>query len=235
MSRKLVISTFNWQNDFYRPKFNLLRTCNIFIDFVLDNEIDILGLQETVRARISLCLPKLRENGYNFYGEGRFSGEVSKVLFSVSNEDDMIFTRFDIGNSETINLPSGFFLPRTINKVVCSDFVIFNTHLSLFGKNKMRQLDILYHMIRYEVKNLKKVIVVGDFNMTIYNKDFSKFIAKLGELGIKRVLADELTCKGVKAGPIDHVFVPSSWEVLDIDYKDLPISDHRAIVVKVNT
>ena len=100
---------------------------------------------------------------------------------------------------------------------------------------KQKQLDAIYAILAHEVKYGKQIILTGDFNMTMENKNMQAFVTRLKELGLMRVQANESTHALYKSGPIDHIFLSASQLVDKIETVNMPISDHKAILVKVRS
>lgn len=235
--KELTIATFNFKNNY--SVYQTLKEqsdCFTFVKFIMENDIDILGTQETTIRKLRTCLPLLTEYGYKIYGEGRL-GKIGLLFpFSLMNETNAIIFKDDMSErGETLKLPwLGSQFPRIVTKGVFGNVVFLNTHLDyLNNKVKKKQLEIIYYLINDLVKIGKKVILTGDFNMTLRNKNLKKFIKDLEVLGIKRVPVNTVTCKGVKSGAIDHVFISEAWEVQEVILPELSISDHRPIVVKL--
>lgn len=239
MKKILTIATFNFQNQ-YHPFLTLKdkTNCYSFVKFILENDIDILGTQETLIRNLRLCYNVLSDHGYTIYGDGRLGRFGSIYPISLANETNSIIFKNDLGKGiTTFRLPSfGVVFPRIVTKAEFGDVVFLNTHLdNVNNKLKCKQLLFIKRIIRELVNENKYIILTGDFNMTIKNRNFKDFVNSLKLLGIKRVDANENSCKGVNFGPLDHVFIPNDWEVLEVLQPLVSISDHNPIVVKVKT
>lgn len=235
--KELTIATFNFRNTFaFYQTLKEKSDCFTFVKFIMENNIDILGTQETTIRKLRTCLPLLTEYGYKIYGDGRL-GKIGLFFpFSLTNETNAIIFKDDMSErGETLKLPwLGSQFPRIVTKGVFGNVVFLNTHLDYVNnKVKKKQLETIYYLINDLVKMGKKIILTGDFNMTLRSKDLKKFINDLKILGIKRVPVNIMTCKGVKSGAIDHVFIPNKWEIKEVLLPELSISDHKPIVVKV--
>lgn len=236
MKDELVIATFNWQNSYHPYQtFKDKTDCYSFVKFIMENDIDILGTQETVLRNLKLCRSVLLDYGYEIYGTGRFSGIGHIYPISLSNETNSIVTRLKPSSKVLVKkmpwLGSSF--PRIVTVLKFDNLVFLNTHLdNVNPKVKKKQLQYIYELICDFVDNNYDLILTGDFNMTVKNKNFKKFIFDLEKLGIVRVDNDEATCRGIKK-PIDHVFISDSWELLNKELVETSISDHKSIIVKV--
>ena len=230
----MIIGTFNLQN-----KYNLIHSkkhndeLNEFIKFVVDNEVDVLGTQEITFKKAKKISKKLKE--YKIIGDGRIKRLGRIFPFSLANETNIIITRLEPEKSETIFLPwKGSQFPRIITKCIIGDIVFLNTHLDYLNQSIMEaQLDKVYDVVEKEIKSKNKVILTGDFNMTLENNCFKKFIKKLNELNLNRVEANDNSHIRIKKGPIDHIFVSNNFIIEEIKKINLPISDHYPIVVKI--
>ncbi len=237
MKDVITIATFNFQNN-YHHQLTLKdeSDCFTFAKFIMENDIDILGTQEMTLPKLDLCKPLLKD--YVIYGDGRFGKAGRFFPVSLSNETNAIISKKGlIKSAETIKLPwLGGAFPRIITKASGQNFVFLNTHLDNTNyKVKAKQLDVIYNIIEKIVQNNQNVILTGDFNMTLKNKNFKDFILKLEKLNIQRVNFNELTCEKIKKGPIDHIFISNTFEILKIETCNLNISDHIPIMVKLKT
>ncbi len=77
---------------------------------------------------------------------------------------------------------------------------------------------------------------MGDFNLKNNKEIFNKFCSLLEEKGIKRVNFNDKTWKNSRYHrEIDHIFLSNEFKVEYQEIiKDLSISDHYPVMVKVN-
>ncbi len=239
MKNTLTIATFNFQNT-YHPYQTLedKTNCYSFIKFIMENDIDILGTQETTTRKLRLCEPILTDYGYKIYGNGRF-GKLGHIFpIKLADETNSIIFKQSLGKGiHTTKLPwRGTVFPRIITRADFADIVFLNTHLdNLNPKVKAKQLLFIKQVIKQLVSEGKKIILTGDFNMTLKNKNLREFIQSLNLIGIKRVDANENSYREINFGPLDHIFIPKEWKVESISQPQLSISDHKPIIVKVKT
>ena len=231
----ITIATFNWQNKFkifWNKEEN--DECKIFIDFIVKNDIDFIGIQELTKRKIKHLLPLLKKYNYDIYEEGRF-GKLGLIFpLSLFNETNaIIYKKRALERAEILKLPLlGAEFPRIITKGVFENIIFLNTHLDR-RKIKAKQLNKIYDEITKAMNSDIEIILTGDFNMTLHNKNFLEFIKKLEKLNLKRVEANANSCNKVDKGPIDHIFIPKNWQILEIKQNNLNISDHNIIVVKI--
>lgn len=228
----LKISSFNIQNDF--NKYNKNKTLEI-INYLKNNKIDILGLQEVYSKLAKDLEIDLKNINYSIYGKYRFH---LHVFFNKINEKVPIITNKKVILSNTFHLP--YFpspLKRIVTKVVVSYknkyISIYNTHLDyLLESVKKKELKKLYNLIKND-NNL--IILIGDFNLKDNNEIFNKFISLLNKKKIYRVEFNDKTLKKSKyKREIDHIFLSNSFKLIKKEViKTLEISDHFPVLVCV--
>ena len=123
----MKICTFNIRNDYFDYK---KEKSNIIYNYLKDNNIDILGLQE-VFSKPNRDLKKLIKNDYKMIGKYRF---LLPLLHFTSNEKTPIITNHEIVESTTYRLPhKPSKLRRVMTHVVIKyndkEISIYNTHL----------------------------------------------------------------------------------------------------------
>ncbi len=230
--KMLKISTFNIQNDF--KKYNISKAKAIK-DYVLDNEIDVLGLQE-LYSKCNVDLEReFKDSNYNLFGKYRF---FLKRLLNRFNEKTAILTNSEVINSETYHLPS---FPSLIKRIVTRTIIlykgkkisIYNTHLDYKNdKIKEKQLKVLSKLVGKD-KNL--IILMGDFNLKNNKKIFNDFVVEMKKNNIYRVEFGEKTFKNSKYNrEIDHIFLSKEFKLREKSViKNLTISDHYPVMVWV--
>lgn len=220
----LTISTFNIQNDQNSSKYLEIK------DYLLKNKIDILSLQEVYPK----CAKKLKEE----LKEYTYTGEYRYLYFPKINESNPIITNKKVLNTKTYRLPH---LPSLLNRIITktvleidnNKITVFNTHLShRREKAKKRELEVILKLLK---KESNPIILTGDFNLKNNKELFNNFTSSLEKLGIYRVDIAEKTLKTSKYHrAIDHIFLSKDFCLLDkAVIKELPISDHYPILVKV--
>ena len=237
---KLVIATFNIQNKYKLKKYAGIDSygdhTKELVDFINDNNIDIIGIQE-LTSNYKKRLLKLINKKYKIVGKYRFTRFFNIFPYTKKyNEANSIITNKKIIKTKTYHLP---FFPRTpriatITYLLLENNVIrvINTHL----ENRVKK--IRDKQLEYIVKLLEKdsisTILIGDFNTTIKDEQFNIFIEKLKKINYKRIDMNNQTHK-INKLPIDHIFIPKSWKVNHIESPDLKckISDHKPIIVEV--
>lgn len=228
----LKISTFNIQNDF--SSYDISKS-KLIKKYVLDNEIDILGLQE-LYSKCNNDLEKLfLDSNYNLFGKYRF---FLRRILNRFNEKTAILTNIEVLDCVTYHLPSfPSLLKRIVTKVVIfykgEKISIYNTHLDYKSdKIKKRQLDRISKLISSD-DNL--IVLMGDFNLKNNKQLFNDFVKKMEENDVYRVKIDEKTLKTSQyKREIDHIFLSKKLKLKEKRViKDLTISDHYPILICV--
>lgn len=245
----LTIATINVQNKYKLKKYNGIYEkedhIKMLLSLIKKYNLDIIGLQEVNQRyfeRLQVELPK----NTSIYGKFRYPKNwLTKNLypFSTFNESVPIITTKKIIKQETKVLPwLTSYVPRivTIIEIETKELgpiVVLNTHLDYMkNKTKVKQLKKLESIIS---KIKKPIILMGDFNMTIKNKDFQIFKKQMEKLNIIHPVIDEATFKNAKQNlAIDHIFLSTCFNIENIileksvQYNNF--SDHYPIIFKIS-
>lgn len=245
----ISIATFNIQNKYKLKKYDgILNNENhieMLFSFIKKYNLDIIGLQE-VNQRYYERLQEYIPKKFSIYGNFRYPKNFfTKCVypFSVFNESVPILTNKKILRKKTRFLPWIYsYVPRivTIMEVDTEEFgpiTILNTHLDYMKvETKRKQLEKISRIIE---KVKKPVILMGDFNMTIKNKNFQSFMEKMESLNIKRVDLNEATFKNSKSNvAIDHIFLSNCFilkeVILEKSQEYYNFSDHYPIIARLS-
>lgn len=255
--KTLNICTYNVRNDNLVEGFDNKKIEFLYKKLVNDYDIDILTTQEMIKTTVDILKEKL--TGYRILGNYRYgNSKLVKIIKNLNkyNEANNIITRLPVLTEKTTDLPwiprnikeilSGTFKYRSITRRIITEAIIdienygrvrfLNTHLShhLKGTTKLQ----LKRILKIVKSSTIPVVLTGDFNVNVKNKNFKFFIDELEKLGLKRVEINKRTFKKSKKDTaIDHVFMPSNWsiikkEVIDEDYLG-NYSDHYPIFISV--
>lgn len=237
---KLVIATFNIQNKYKLKKYAGIDSygdhTKELVDFINDNNIDIIGVQE-LTSNYKKRLLKFINKKYKIVGKYRFTRFFNIFPYTKKyNETNSIITNKKIIKTKTYHLPFFPKTPRiaTITYLLLENNLIrvINTHLeNKVKKIRDKQLDYIVKLLE---KDSVSTILMGDFNTTIKNNKFNIFIDKLETIGYKRIDMNNQTHR-INKLPIDHIFIPKNWKVNNIESPNLKckISDHKPIIVEV--
>lgn len=220
----LTISTFNIQNKEDKNKIKFIK------DYLIDNNIDILNLQE--------AYPKFMREFQSDLNDYKVTGNYRYLYFPKINESNPIITNKKVLYSKTYRLPH---LPSLLNRIITKTVVvidnkeisIYNTHLDYrYLSVKKRQLNKILKLIK---KDKNPIILTGDFNLKNNKEIFNDFTEKLEKLNIYRVQIDEKTFKPSKyKRAIDHIFLSKDFKLVDKNViKDIKTSDHYPVLIRV--
>lgn len=236
---ELLIGNLNVKNK-KENRFNYKVDNEIPSDILKDHlenvSYDIIGIEEITKG----FLKKINIKGYEAVCFYRFSNFFTLPKLIDYNEGNVIFTKRQVIKKEVHYLSFFPSIPRvaTCLLLAINDEAVWviNTHLERKNKKiQKKQLQQLEKIIK-KYKSTHPVILMGDFNMSIYNKDFKEFIKNLESIGIKRVEIDEKT-QVVRKNAIDHIFIPAIWSIIEKglinDDKINQITDHFGIFVKI--
>ena len=255
MGHILKICTFNVRNDNLIPDLTTEMIRANYHKLLVSYGIDILCTQELIESTMKIIreyFPKHHILGDYRYGKGRLVKKIKTL--KKYNEANAIITPFSVINTKTYSLPwiprsmkeiyNGIFkyrslTPRIItlsNLKVPQEIVVVNTHLDCHIESiKNIQLKKVEKILK---RQTNPIILTGDFNTDKDDPIFTRFIAMLNQLGLKRVEYDQKTfAKSKKEAAIDHIFIPNSWKIRKIEaIKDRKLehySDHYPIYVEV--
>ena len=224
----IKVATFNIQNRYMQDEFiDDIKYLNTLNKFILDEKIDILGLQEVV-SKIKNGL----STSHKIYGESRLS---SLLDFSKYNEYNPVITDYEVVSNKTYHLPFiGSKIPRIATVLtINSDEVllrVINTHLCLYKYHevKKKELDKLIDIVK---TSELPTIIMGDFNLRENAEDLKYFQDKLAPLGIKMV---ENIKKTFGRKILDYIFVSDCFNIKNINTVKTDLSDHNALIVDLS-
>lgn len=252
MKKNLIIASFNVQNPYMKKNGDLEREMQELASLIFQENIDILCCQEMLEESVLKLSSFLKDYfivGESRYGNHIFSKNIS--LLKKFNEYTPVFSKAKILSSVHHKLP---WFPKRIKdinqsifkyhsltpRILTEAFIeldssytirVFNTHLDkrILGVQR-RQLNFILQL----AKTSYPLILMGDFNIQLDCTVFQNFIKEIENLGLKRVSIDTKTLQYAKNKyPIDHIFIPSDWKVLECKTVDNSISDHYLLLVKV--
>ena len=251
----LKIGSFNTKDNSINSKAGMredgISNADILANQIKENAFDLLGTQElTIKYVNELAL---RLNGYKFYGSYRYGNLLTKIPF---NENNNIITNKNVVSQNTIWLPwlaNNFtdlkksitkvsIMPRIATIVITKDQIhgeicMINTHLDYqIPSIQIRQLQALKKIIA-KYSSQYPIILTGDFNMEIEDKNFKSFISDIKDNNMKRVEINESTWydKNGNGKTLDHIFLPEAWNIQNAGIIDLKgTSDHKGIFVETD-
>lgn len=235
--KEVIVCSFNVRNKYWIKNWDGEDYPEKLAKFIKEKKIDIIGLQELTKAYEKKL--KLYLDDYKIFGKYRYG---HNIFLKRINEATSFVTNINIIEHENRYLTRVPFIykarvPRVMTSLYTGNLFIINVHMEYINNiSKKHQLKVLY---KYIIKNIdKKIIIMGDFNMTLKNPHFREFINKLKQVNI--FLVENKVNTYMKTGKekiLDHIFVSSHFDVIDsyvyTDKKFCNISDHRPIIVKI--
>lgn len=233
----MKLISFNVENIFLKTMNK--KKLSFISNFIKDNDIDIINIQELNISDTKKLKKELTD--YKFYGNFRYH----KLLnFLPMNENNNIITNRSVSYYDTVKYKDKCYLNKVINFpvlpriatiLITEDYCIINTHISnKVPKIKNRQLELLKNIIIKYYKDYK-LILTGDFNMTLRNTKFKEFIEYLKSLNIKRVPLNDSTWHGKnKEYTLDHIFISGNIKLKDKKIiKSDNYSDHDILYIEI--
>lgn len=258
MGHRIKVCTFNVRNDNLIPDLTTEMIKKNYHKLLFDYRIDILCTQELIESTMQVIRESFSNHhilGDYRYGKGRLVKKIKTL--KKYNESNAIITRFPVVDTKTYSLP---WLPRSIKEIYNGIFkyrsltpriitlsnlkigeeeiVVINTHLDCHIESiKNSQLKKVEKILK---KQKKSIILTGDFNTDKGDPIFTRFIAMLNQMGLKRVEYNQKTfAKSKEDVAIDHIFIPNTWKINKIEaIKDPELehySDHYPICIEVET
>ena len=214
------------------------------VQYIKENNPDILGMQEITRSGKKYLEKEL--NDYNIIGDSRHS-----FIFTDEYNPILINKKYVIEHTKTYSLSENIYKLGTKTKLdtfprICviahisynkNKYLIINTHIDNSSfENKKRLLNILNEIINKEKKSNEYVIIMGDFNMTMGNKnlaDFSKMFLNPFKDYIEGTFPSSPNLR-----PLDHIFLDKKLKFSnDVILKNSNergfLSDHNPICCDV--
>ena len=256
---KLKIGTINCQNN-EENRSSKSNNSYLLAEHIINNNYDIVGTQELTMNFTNRLFRNLKKlDKYNIYGGYQYGRGILGTKFPIIrtfNQANKILTRYPSIKTSTRSLP---WIPRKFDdfkkawKKKCitrriftsvklnienENIYVINTHLDYYIYDvQKRQLEYLLNIIKHYLKD-GKVILMGDFNLTIEEDLFKDFIKDLSNIGIKRVPVDNKTnaSKYRQTSAIDHIFVSDCFNIIDYGVYDIDdITDHKAVYANIES
>ena len=247
----LNIISFNLQNIITDKNYDGGKNVDVLAHYINKIKPDIICVQELTDAYENKLKEKIKN--YNFTGKNRF--KKSSIWYNHFGEKTAIIT-----NQKTINTKT-YSLSKNLNKIGKRSFLsifpriatvttiqkenqkitIINTHLDhLTDIARKKQLTYLKQIIE---KENNPIILTGDFNLNTENKLFQNFTEYMKTKNCTLISNNKNTFKPFK-NPLkisynfktpDHIFIPKQFKIENIQIKDLNISDHKLINIKIKS
>ena len=220
--------------------------------YILDNDIDIVGMQEVLNDQLTYLQSSLKE--YSYIGVGRTDGNTEGEYSCIFYKKDK-YEVLDQGNfwlSETPDKIGSIGWDAAIERIASwgkfrdkktgKIFMAVNTHFDHVGVEARKQSALLIIKKIREIVGTRPAVVTGDFNITDQNEAYKTMVTN------KFVLKDAFkispshggvhyTCNGFGRTPvakrekIDFIFVTPKINVIrtvtPLDVANHIISDHN--------
>lgn len=222
---KLKIASFNLRNNsINRTGKNINKTIDIIKNF------DVVGMQEYTRVYGKRILKSL--NNYKIYGHNESSIITNKKVIK-SRVYLLPWIPHNIKDLK-ISITKKSLMPRFATVVIMDNNIcIINTHLDYkLSSVQIRELNKLKKIINKY--NNYSIVLIGDFNMELHNKNFSLF---KDSINMKYINLNKNTWhdRNGKGKIIDHMFISKDYKLLDNDIvSSNDTSDHDLVYVNVS-
>ena len=215
------------------------------VDLIKEEKADIVGLQEITRKSKRFIEKNFPD--YYIIGESRHSKRLSNEYNLL-----MINKKYNLISYKTYSLSDNIHKLGTMTKDdnyprICvvahikdknNSFMIVNTHLDNSDtNNKKRLLNIYKNIVKDELQENEYVILVGDYNMTIDNKNLLEFSKDYNDPFRNYEIGSYPDRPDMKA--LDHIFLDKrlsfSCDRIHTDSNDSGfISDHNPVSCRVH-
>ena len=203
--------------------------------YILDNDMDVIGMQEVVYKQLTYLQDNLE--GYDYIGVGRTDGKTKGEYTCIFYKKDK-YEVLDQGNfwlSETPDVPGSIGWDARLERVATwgkfrdkktgKIFMAVNTHFDHIGVEARKQSALLIIEKIKEIVGNQPAIVTGDFNVTDQSDAYAtmttnEFVMKDAHKIAEKVTGVNYTFHGFTRVPqerrkkIDFVFVTPQVRVL---------------------
>lgn len=219
--------------------------------YILDNDMDIIGMQEVTHPQLVYLLENLE--GYDYIGVGRSDGKTKGEYTPVFYKKDK-YDLLDSGNfwlSETPDVPGskgwdaqiervatwGKFKDKATGKI----FMAVNTHFDHIGREARRQSALLIIDKIRQIVGKRPAVVTGDFNITDKDEAYTtmttnKFVLRdafkisPSHGGVTYSFHNYTRIEEANRNKIDFIFVTPNMDVIRTGIpkptNEYTISDH---------
>ena len=189
--------------------------------FIRNEDPDVLGMQEITKKGKKFLSNYLPE--YNIVGESRHSG-----FFTDEYNPILIKKKYKITSYKTYSLSDNIEKLGTKTKQdnfprICvvvhmetkkERYVLINTHIDNSDfENRKRLLNILEKIIVKENNDNELIVIMGDYNMTIGNKNLAAFSKKY--LNPFKDYTESTFPELSHLKPLDHIFLDKRLDFSD--------------------
>ncbi|MCF7886203.1 MAG: chitobiase/beta-hexosaminidase C-terminal domain-containing protein, partial [Candidatus Marinimicrobia bacterium] len=261
-SSKLTVGTLNIRNSNANDgNNNWSNRQDLVVNFIKQNKISIIGLQEVLPDQYSYLRNNLTD--YEAIGPGRVDGqnkgEANPIFFN--KERFLLKSHSIFWLSKTPQKPGSkawnSACPRIVTWVQLSDkqtnrdFFIFNTHFDHYSQEARENSALLLLSQISDITKRAPFILVGDFNCSLQSKTFKTLTTKWNQKPVLNPVITKPTrgFKGVSYTYndfgnvenhqiIDHIFISSNLKenkarIHKIKNQNIYISDHYPVTTNI--
>ena len=228
VKRNIKVMSFNLRHIIKEEIFGLWKKrYEKIVNYIQNEDPDIIGVQELTRKGKRYLKRKLKE--YKIVGKKRYS-----IIFTNEYNCVLVKRKFKIKGHKTYSLSDKINIlgrksrhdnfPRICTLVhieIDNDkYMIANTHIDNSSKeNKKRQLDIFDKIVDTHKKEDEYLIITGDFNMTLDNKNLLNYSKKYTDPFKDFTITTFPSNPDLKA--LDHIFIDKK-----LTYSEAKIHNH---------
>lgn len=220
--------------------------------YVLDNKIDVVGMQEVTFKQLTDLRERLQ--GYDYVGVGRTDGkekgEFSPVFFRADKYEPLEKGNFWLSETPDVAGSKGWdaALERIASYVKLKDkatgkiFMAVNTHFDHVGVTARKESAKLIMRKIQEIVGNRPAVVTGDFNITEDDEAYTTMVTndfKMNDAyhmtahhsGVPYTFHDYCRISPLKAPKIDFIFITPGIKVLQTHIErenpEHRLSDHN--------
>lgn len=240
--KDLVIASLNVKNRYFLVEDSLPHQ---LAHIIRDKDIDVLFTQEMTldyRLKMLRSLSEYRAYGFPRYGQTNSflkdrGNETCSLILKKENKYVKARTKWLSETPDEVGSKVFWsWCPRIASIVdLESGLKLVNLHLdNLFSFVRARQLEILSSLLEEDMD--RPMVIAGDFNtMDKKKKYFEAFKERMLENGLQYVDFGDNTYEHFGAFKLDHMFIPKDWEITGKSLEEVPVSDHKMLVLRTKT
>lgn len=243
----ISILTANLWHDWPRHR-DMRKRLDCFVNLVKEKKIDIILLQELARTQNFAADEWLSKELGMAYVFSRANGSSSSIGFE---EGLAVFSRFPISKPRVAQLSdqSNPFVRRialgTTIETLQGNFLVFNVHLGLIGRQNEAQLSRLMEWVECESRH-SAAVIGGDFNAREHTRQIK--VAQTSWQDSYRDInpgGDGFTHQlkwpwggNIIQSRLDYLFLKrggNPWTILEahhIEVGDCSVSDHKPVLIR---
>jgi endonuclease/exonuclease/phosphatase (EEP) superfamily protein YafD len=199
--------------------------------FLSASDVDVLALEEASEADVEYARKALRHD-YSFTTDCDCSAGTTEVGIS---------SKYPIVNAKTIyEHDNAVILRAVIRSEDFGEFVVYAVHMHVpYTLSNYNLRDDAFGILSINVRQEEEpVVVMGDFNTTLFSPDMRKFIADTpGVTNITDRRWPSCTWYGYNGElnclRIDHIFISNGANVVAQEIGGEGYSDHRPLLVEI--